>query len=65
MERKEPRYKVVGVYIAAALRREKNKSAETPPLNLINRTHPVHKETPQRQPGEAEGATHTLASSCP
>ena len=58
------RYKVGGVYIAAVLWREENKSAETPAVNFINRTNAVHKEAP-RQSGEAEGATHTLAWSCP
>lgn len=52
------------MYIAAALWREENKSAETPAVKLIYRTHAVHKEAP-RQSGEAKGATHTLALTCP
>lgn len=47
------------VYIAAALWREENKSAETARAKLINRTHAVHTEAPQRS-GEGHGC-HTHA----
>ncbi|KAG0710816.1 hypothetical protein GWK47_002424 [Chionoecetes opilio] len=49
---REPRYKEGGVYIAAELRRQENKSAETPRLILVTSTHAVHQATPDtRQSG--------------
>lgn len=48
-----------GVYITAALWREKNKPPEAARVKLINRTHAVHTEAPQLS-GEGHGC-HTHA----